>query len=137
MASLNFNDAFVSINGVDLSDWVKSVRLNYAAEMLDETAMGDTTRKNKGGLLNWSFDIEFKQDFAASAPDVSLFSLVGTTFTVIVRPVAGTSVGSTNPNYTGTGILESYSPFGNGVGELAMAPITIQSAGALSRATSA
>lgn len=135
MASLLFNDAFVSIGGVDLSDWVTSVTVNYSAEMLDETAMGDTTRKNKGGLKNWSIDVEFKQDFAASAPDVSLFSLVGTTFTVIVRPVAASAVSATNPNYTGTGILESYNPVGNGVADLATTSISIQSAGTLSRAT--
>lgn len=134
MSSLHFNDCFVSIGGTDLSDFVQSVTVNYSAEMLDETAMGDTTRKNKGGLFNWSIDVEFKQDFAASAVDVTLFSLVGTTFTVIVRPVAASAVSATNPNYTGTGILESYNPLGNSVGDLATAPITIQSAGALSRA---
>jgi hypothetical protein len=135
MATRCFNDAFVSINAVDLSDHVTSVTLNYAAEMLDETAMGDTTRKNKGGLFVWSVDLEFKQDWALSNVDATLFPLVGTTFTVIVRPDKSEGVGTANPNYTGTGILENYSPVGNGVGELAMAPITIQSAGALSRAT--
>ncbi len=136
MASLAFTDAFVSINGKDLSAFVTSATINYSAEMLDETTMGATTRTNKGGLKNWSIDVEFKQDFAATpAPDIDLFSLVGTTFTVIVRPVKATVVSATNPNYTGTGILESYNPLGQGVGELAMAPITIQSAGALSRAT--
>ena len=135
MASLAFIDASVSINAKDLSAFVRSVTINYAGEMLDETAMGDTTRKNKGGLKTWSIDVEFKQDFGATpAPDIDLFSLVGTTFTVIVRPVESTVVGPTNPNYTGTGILESYSPVGNAVGDLALAPITIQSAGALSRA---
>lgn len=136
MASLAFTDAFVSINSVDLSAFVKTVSIDYSAEMLDETVMGDTTKKNKGGLKDWSMSIQFKQDFAASSPDVSLFSLVGTTFTVIVRPVKSTVVGATNPNYTGTGIIDSYSPMGNSVGELAMAPISIKAAGALSRATS-
>lgn len=135
MPSLVLTDAFVSINAVDVSASVRSVTINYAAEMVDETAMSATTRTNKGGLKTWSMDIEFKQDFAASpAPDVVLFPLVGTTFTVIVRPVKGTVVGATNPNYTGTGILESYNPLTNSVGDLATAPITIQSAGALSRA---
>lgn len=136
MAALAFNDAFVSINSVDLSDRVQSVTLNYAAEMLDETSMGATTRTNLGGLKNWSIDIEFKQDYASGEVDATLFPLVGTTFTVIVRPVNAGGVGATNPNYTGTGILESYAPMGNSVGDLATAPITIQSAGALSRAVS-
>jgi hypothetical protein len=135
MASLALTDAFVSINAKDLSPFVQSVTINYAAEMLDASTMGVGTRVNLGGLKNWSIDIEFVQDFGATpAPDIDLFSLVGTTFTVIVRPVKGTLVGATNPNYTGTGILESYSPIGNSVGDLAMAPVTIQSAGPLTRA---
>lgn len=136
MATLAFTAAHVEINSVDLSAFVTGVRINYSAEMLDETQMGDTTRVNKGGLKNWSMEIDFTQDFAASSPDVSLFSLVGSTFTITVRPVKGTAVGATNPNYTGTGILESYPPLGNSVGELATTTIVVQSAGALSRATS-
>lgn len=135
MASLSFTDCFVSINAVDLSAHARSVTINYSAEMLDETAFADTTRINKGGLKNWSLEVEFNQDFAASAPDVSLFSLVGSTATVIVRPTSS-AVSATNPNYTGTGIIETYTPLGNSVGDLATASVTIQSAGALSRATS-
>ena len=134
MPSLTFNDAHVSLNAVDLSAFVTSVTINYSAELLDETAMGDTTRKNKGGLKDWSVAVEFKQDFAAGAVDVSLFALVGTTFPVVIRPVKATVVGATNPNYTGTGILESYTPVGNTVGDLAMAPVSIQAAGPLTRA---
>lgn len=135
MATLAFTNGFCSINGVDLSAFTRSVNINYSAELLDETNMGDDTRVNKGGLKNWSAEVEFNQDFAASSTDVSLFSLVGTTFTVIFRPTAS-AVSTTNPNFTGTGILESYNPLGNSVGDLATANITIQSAGTLSRATS-
>lgn len=135
MATLVFKDAFVSINGVDLSDHVKSVTVNYSAEMLDATAMGNDTKISKGGLKNWSVEVEFHQDYATSNVDATLFPLVGSTFTVIVRPVKATAVSATNPNYTGTGILESYSPIGGAVGELAATSITIQPAGTLSRAT--
>lgn len=136
MASLAFTDAFLSINAVDLSDRVKSVTLTYEAEMLDDTSMGDTTRINLAGLKNWQMQVDFKQDFAASEVDATIFPLVsgGTTFTVILRPTSA-SVSATNPNYTGTGIISNYSPLGNQVGELATAPVTIVPAGALSRAT--
>lgn len=135
MASTVLTDCFVSLGGVDISTYVRSVSLPYGAEMLDDTTMGDTTRINKGGLKTWSIDIELQQDFADNLIDEILFPLVGTTFTVIVRPVASSVVGVSNPNYTGTGILESYQPLGQSVGELTTSTITIQSAGALSRAT--
>lgn len=133
MATLILDDASVVINSVDLSDHVQSVTINYSAELQDETAMGDDTRKNKGGLKNWSIDVEFKQDFAAAEVDATLFSLVGSTFPITVKPTSA-AVSSTNPSYSGTGILESYNPIGNSVGDLATAPITVQSAGTLSRA---
>lgn len=136
MAAFVFTDAFVSINAVDLSDHVKQVTLNYSAELQDDTVMGDDTRSRIGGLKDWSITVEFAQDFAAGEVDVTVFSLVGATFTVILRPVKATAVGATNPNYTGTGIIETFSPLNNTVGELAMASITIQAAGTLSRATS-
>jgi hypothetical protein len=130
-----FIDAFVSINAKDLSAFVRSVTINYAAEMVDETTMGALTRINKGGLKTWSVDVEFKQDFGATpAPDIDLFSLVGTAVPLIIRPVKATVVGATNPNWTGTGILETYPPLGNSVGDLATTTATFQSAGTLTRA---
>ena len=136
MAAFVLTDAFVSINGVDLSDHVRSVTLDYKAELQDDTAMGDTTRSKLGGLKDWSVQIEFNNDFAASNVDATLFPLVGSTFTVILRPIKATVVGTTNPNYTGTGILESYPPLGGGVGDMATTSVSIQAAGTLSRATS-
>lgn len=135
MASFVLTDASVVINAVDLSDHVQSVTVNYAAEMVDETAMGDTTRINKGGLKTWSMDIAFKQDHAASEVDATLFTLVGSTFTVTIKPTSA-AVSATNPSFSGTGILESYNPVTGGTGDLATTSVTIQSAGALARATS-
>lgn len=135
MATQAFTDAFVSINSVDLSDHVRSVTLNYAAEMLDETAMGATTRARKGGLKDWSVEIEFNQDYAASEVDATLFTLVGASSTIIVRPVNTGGVSATNPNYTGAAVLESYPPITGAVGDLHVTSVTFQGNGTLSRAT--
>jgi hypothetical protein len=48
--------------------------------------------------------------------------------------VKSTVVGATNPNWTGTGILETYPPLGNSVGDLSTTTATFQSAGTLTRA---
>lgn len=135
MASFVSTDAYVSINSVDLSDYVQSVTFNYEAEEVDETAMGDTTRKNTGGLKNWSFDIAFKQDYAAGAVDATLWPLVGSTAAVVYRPTSA-AASATNPSYSGTGLVASYQPNpGNSVGDLATANVRISPAGTLSRAT--
>lgn len=135
MGAFVFTDGFVSINGNDVSDHVKSATLNYSAELQDDTVMGDTTRSRIGGLKDWSIDIEAQNDFASGELDSILFPLVGTTFTVILRAVNTGGIGSTNPNFSGTGILESYTPIAGAVGDLASTPITIQAAGTLSRLT--
>lgn len=134
MAEFVFTDAFVTIDGVDLSDHVRSVTVNYSADMQDDTAMGDGTRSRLGGLKDWSVDVEFNQDFASSSVDDTLFPLVGTSFVVAVRPTSAAR-SATNPEYSGTGILESYPPLGGAVGDLSTSSITIQSAGTLSRLT--
>lgn len=135
MATLVFTDGFVSIDSNDISDHVVSVTLNYEGEIIDETAMGDTTRIAKGGLLAWSFEVELHQDFATSQIDSIMFPLVNTVVTVIFRPTSG-AVSTSNPNYTGSALITTWPPFGNAVGELAMATAAGTSAGTLSRATS-
>ena len=135
MAEFVLTDASVTLNSVDLSDHVKSVTINYSADMQEDTAMGDDTHTMLGGLKNWSVDLEFNQDYAANEVDATLFSLVGSTFTVAIKPTSG-SVSATNPNFNGTGILESYNPLSGSVGDIATTSITIQSAGTLSRSTS-
>lgn len=136
MATLHFRNAFFEVNGVDLSDHVASITLNYASEMLDETAMGDTTRIRKGGLYDWSISVTPHQDFASGEWDARFFSLVGTTACYEIRPQNICSTVS-NPRFDGIGVVESYQPVGGDVGTLLDAPVSIQSAGTLTRTTAA
>lgn len=135
MATFVLTDASITIGGTDLSDHGNQVSVSYEAEAQDDTVFGDDTRSNAGGLKNWSMDISFLQDFASSEVDDTLFDIVGTTVTVAVAPTSG-STSSTNPSYTGTGLIQSYAPFGNSVGDQAAASVSIVAAGTLSRATS-
>jgi|TARA_B100001013_G_scaffold282568_2_gene182508 hypothetical protein len=136
MATQVYTNAFLQINAVNLSAHASEVSLNYASEMQDETAMGDDSRINKGGLKTWSVDVTFHQDYAAAAVDATLFSLVGTTVCVEIRPqnICSTAI---NPIYSGIGVIASYNPQSGAVGSLLDAPVEIQSAGTLSRATAA
>jgi hypothetical protein len=136
MGTLAYTDASIVLNSVNLSDHCKSLTINYEAEMLDDTVMGDTTRSSLAGLLNWSIDVDFLQDYAASKVDATLFALVGAAaFVTVVKPTSG-SVSATNPSFTGTGVLEKYPPMAGGVGDLETVSITIRSSGTLVRATS-
>lgn len=135
MAKIVLTDAFFSIGGTDLSDHVRQITINYSADGVENTAMGDSTHTRQGGLKDWSASVEFYNDEAASSVAATIFPLVGTTATIIGRPTSG-AVSATNPNYTGTGLVTSFPPLSGSVGEMSMTTCEIEAAGDLSRATS-
>jgi hypothetical protein len=132
MAQLIYRDCSLTVNSVDLSAYVKSLTVNYGANMQDDTVMGDSTRSFAGGLLEWSVNVEFVQDYAATRVDATLFSLVGAAgFTIVIKPVSS----SANPTLTGTAVIATYNPQAGTVGDLLKATCTFQSAGTLTRTT--
>tara|TARA_R110000824_G_scaffold145950_1_gene314527 strand:- start:998 stop:1411 length:414 start_codon:yes stop_codon:yes gene_type:complete len=132
MATQVYTNAKLQINAVDLSSHASTVTLNYGSEMQDETAMGDDSRVNKGGLKTWSVDLTFHQDYAASQVDATLFSLVGTTVCFEIRPQNICSTAQ-NPRFSGIGVIDNYTPQGGSVGALLDADASIQCAGTLDR----
>lgn len=133
MAKLVLVDAFVTVNAVDLSDHLESVEIEYGARLQDVTSMADLTEIMLAGLLHWTFTLNFRQDFAATEPDETLFSLIGAAAFVTAIRATSAVASATNPEFRGTGVLESYNPLGQAVGEVAAAPVVIRSAGALQR----
>jgi hypothetical protein len=136
MASFVITNAYCLLNGVNLSDHVRSVKVTYKADTPENTAMSQTTKNRLPGLKDWEMDIEFNQDFAAAEVDVTLFPLVGAAaFAIEVRPDAGAR-SVTNPAYTGNCLLADYPALGNKVGEVAVSAIKLMGSGTLSRLTS-
>lgn len=124
MAVKVLTNALVTINAVDLSTKSNSVTLNYEIDSIEVTAFGGAGHKFTGGLQNNSVEIEMLQDFAASLTEATVFPLVGTQTTLILRPDAG-AVSITNPTYTLTDCyLAAHTPIAGGVGELMMSSLT-------------
>lgn len=136
MATRVLNDVYISWNSVDLSAWLTGIRVNYDADEVEDTAMGDDTHSFLGGLKNWSMEPIFNNDEAASAVMQTLFPDVGVTRTVVVRPDKSEGVSGTNPNYSGTGLLSGLPILDGNVGDLSKTSPRIVSAGTLSRLTS-
>ena len=63
MAKFVLTDGYLSVNSVDLSDWVKQLGIEYDAAEVDTTTMGAGSLEFLNGLKTWSFDVEFAQDF--------------------------------------------------------------------------
>jgi len=135
MAVLVLTDASITINSVALSDHSNTVTLNYEKDSVEVTAFGMTGHKFTGGLQNNSLDVELMQDFAAANVEATIFPLVGTQTTVVIKPTSG-AVSATNPSYTLSDcFLASHSPVAGAVGELAMTSLSF-TGGVLTKATS-
>ena len=135
MAELILKDVQVVLNAVDLTDHVKSVQLTYEAEEQDRTTMGDSARRRLGGLKDFSATLNFLQDFDAGAVDQTLFDIVGDVVTLTITPKAG-AVSATNPKFSGSVLVRSYSPLDGSVGDLAETSVTLPGDGVLSRLVS-
>jgi len=135
MAQIVLTDASITINSVSLGNRANSVELNFEVDSVEVTAFGDTGHKFTGGLQNVSCNIEFQQDFAASNVEATIYPLVGTTTTVVIKPTSG-AVSSSNPSYTiSSAFLTSHQPVSGAVGELAMTSLSF-TGGTLAKATS-
>jgi hypothetical protein len=124
MAVLTLTDASITINSVNLSDHANSVTLNYERDSIEVTAFGAGGHTFTGGLQNNSIEIALMQDFAAANVEATIYGLVGTTTTVVIKPTSGV-VSATNPSYTVTGaFLAAHTPVAGAVGELAMTTLS-------------
>jgi hypothetical protein len=134
LAKFVATDYKVTINGGTVSSSLASVELPIEVDEQETTAFGSSWRTRIAGLKSGSITLEFHQDFAAGALDSILYPLLGSNATVVVVPTSGT-VTASNPSYTGTFLVTSYTPFASTVGDLATVGITWPLTGELTRAT--
>lgn len=131
MAAFVFVDAHVMVNGVDLSDHVKRVTVGLPINLVDATRMGHTANARLAGMKDGDVVIEWQQDFAAAKVDATIWATYGIAVPLIVRPVKGTVIGATNPEYRMTGLLDGYTPIDGSVGDLASTTTTYRNSDGL------
>jgi hypothetical protein len=135
MARIVLTNAYVTVNSVDVSDHVASVTLNSSIDVVETTAFGTTgARTRVGGLADNSITLEFHQDYASGSIEATVYPLLGSTTTVVVKP-NGSSTSTTNPSYTSTVLVSEWTPLNGAVGELATASVTWPVSGAITKAT--
>jgi hypothetical protein len=133
--SVYLSNPSVTINSVDLSDQCTAATITYTVEALENTAFGSTARTYTAGLANNSITVTLYQSYAGSETEASIYSLVGTTTTLVLKPASG-AASATNPSYTLTGAyLESHTPINASLGELSTIDLTF-TGGTLAKATS-
>ena len=123
MAVIVLTNASVTINSVALSDHANNVQLTYEMDSVEITAFG-SNHNFTGGLQNNQLQVDLFQDFAASNVEATIYPLVGTTTTVVIKPTSA-AVSATNPSYTLAGaFLASHTPVMGAVGEVAKTSLT-------------
>ena len=124
MAIFLNNTVGLKINNVDLSDLVTSVTLNYAADELEVTAMGDTAHKFVTGLQSGTLTVSFLNDDATSKVLQTLNSRFGQTTAVKMVQKRVPAVGADNPLYTFDILVNNLTPINGAVGDIGTQDIT-------------
>ncbi len=134
MAKFAATDFDITIGGTDFSDSLAAVTLDVSREQLEITAFGDSARRYIGGLQDSSVTLSFHQDFAAGAVDSTIWSNLGGTVAIVVKPTSS-AVSATNPSYTFNALVVQSTPFASNVGDLATMDVTWPVDGAITRGT--
>lgn len=129
MATLNFRNAKIFVDGFELSGDFESIEVALASEMLDETTFGDDTRINKGGMKTANVSGAGYWNAAAGTVDRIMFSIVGSDDKVITVFANGLTEGtSTDKGFSCKGVVDTYN-IGGAVGALLPFDFAIQGRG--------
>ena len=134
MAKFAATDHSITINGSSFSTALQSVELMLEAAELETTGFGVTFRERIAGLKTGSVTLNFFQDFAASSVDATIFPLLGSNATVVVKPTSS-ATGTANPAFTAICLVTQYTPFSSSVGDIATTSVTWPTTGTVTRAT--
>ena len=135
MAIFVATDFSVSINGTaTLAPYLTQVELKTHANDITTTSFGSTWVTRVAGLKEGSITLQFNQDYAASAVDATLWPLLGSQATVVIKPTS-TATSATNPAYTAIALVTETVPVSGQIGDLATFSVTWPTNGTVSRAT--
>lgn len=129
MAEIVLKSAFVRVGSsgslTQVSTAVRSVNINYSVDLQDKTAMGSSGRARIAGLKDWTVTVEFNQDFATTTISGDIFNYIGSTGQFIAVRASSAVRAAGNPDFIGSlGLIDSYTPINNAVGDLATFSVT-------------
>jgi hypothetical protein len=126
--------AYLALNSVDRSSWCSKIELTTEVEEKDVTVYTSLGWKEVlGGLKSGSLAIMFKNDVADDQLDETMWALLGSVTTFEVRAINTTATAS-NPKYTGSVLVKSWTPISGSPGDVNEANYTYPTSGAVSRA---
>ena len=129
-----YKNAKFTVGGTDISTHIRRLAFNRSAETVDDTAMGDDTRTNAGSLEVWGFEGECNQAYSSGSPDAVFATNVGESVSIVFRHTStSTGLATSNPKYSGSGVVSAYTPADGSVGDQHVSTFSIVAGGTLPR----
>jgi hypothetical protein len=135
MAIFVATDFSVTINGsTALASYLTQVELTATATDVTTTAFGSPWVTRVAGLREGSLTLAFNQDYATTTVDPTLWPLLGTNATVVIKPTS-TAVSASNPAYTAVCLVTELTPVSGTIGDLSVFTVNWPTTGAITRGT--
>ncbi len=128
-------DPFLSINGVDLSDQVSEITLNFALDEIESTASGDTCHVYVPGLEKPTASAKMFRNYGAGSVDEVLWNARGTVVAFVMRRKQAAK-GTDNPEFTFQGFVGTIPLMSGAVGTAEEVTVNIGINTPIQRATS-
>lgn len=136
MPTMVLTSEYLSLDGLDLSEYTRKAELAVEVEEKDVTNYASAGWKVViGGLKSGELGCEFLQDFAATRIDSIMWPRLGSVVPFEVRPTSAPASAS-NPRYTGSVLIKEWKPIEGSVGDEATSGVSFPTSGAVLRATS-
>lgn len=128
-------DATVGIANNDLSEWCKKIEIKDTFEVKKTTNYrSGGAEENKGGLESYEVALTFNQDYDATKLDSIMWALRRSVVTFAAR-AQQSAVTSSNPQYSGSLVVNSWTPIAGSVGDVGEVEVSFPGSGVLVRAT--
>jgi hypothetical protein len=134
MAAIALINGITTINGVDMSQYIRKVEFDIKHEDLETTNYASGGAKTRiAGLQDGSVKITFNEDFAVTTVDDRIFAILGTVVTFKAKATNAAN-GAANPEYQNSVLVSEMSGMFGQVGDLASLEVTWPTSGKWVRA---
>ena len=135
MAIFMGNKVAVIVGTTTITDHVSTVSLAREIDQVEITSMGDNIQNMIGGVERPTLNLELFNDFAAASVNALFEDALGSKLNIKLIPVSGT-VTATNPSYTMSCLITSWTPVNGAVDAVASVSVSLPVT-ALTKSTSA
>jgi hypothetical protein len=135
MAIFMGNKVAVIVGTTTITDHVSTVSLAREIDQVEITAMNDTLANVIGGVERSTVNLELYNDFASGSVNSLFEDALGTKLNIKLIPVSGT-VSATNPSYTMSCLVSSWTPVNGAIDSVASVSVSLPVT-ALTKSTSA